>query len=230
MRCHPPARPTPTCTSSWTRAWATCWRSSSCRPARPWGATRTPAWTQHLALEVDSVETHGGQRRASRPGRRGGRPHRPRAVPTIYFFDPNGHRLELAANTLRPGMLEALDEVKWDMLEEWAQTKEGAQARRLDARRTLQEMFQKTCNPQDRRATARWWWSARDLTRRAVPVIARTLQAALDNWANSRCNCARCMRRSTAVRSKPSPSIPRPAIRRCRGPTSGQTVRPISTM
>ena len=28
------------------------------------------------------------------------------------------------------------------------------------------------------------------------------------------------------MRSKPSPSIPRPAIRRCRGPTSGQTVRP----
>ena len=44
---------------------------------------------------------------------------------SIYFFDPNGHRLELACNTNLPGMLEALDTVKWDMLEEWAQTKKA---------------------------------------------------------------------------------------------------------
>jgi len=28
----------------------------------------------------------------------------------------------LACNTALPGMLEAFDKVKWDMLEEWAQT------------------------------------------------------------------------------------------------------------
>ncbi|MDX9839086.1 MAG: VOC family protein, partial [Azoarcus sp.] len=44
---------------------------------------------------------------------------------SIYFFDPNGHRLELACNTGSPRMLEALDKVKWDMLEEWAQTKKA---------------------------------------------------------------------------------------------------------
>jgi catechol 2,3-dioxygenase-like lactoylglutathione lyase family enzyme len=42
---------------------------------------------------------------------------------SIYFFDPNGHRLELAANTGSPEMMKKLDEVKWDMLEEWSQTK-----------------------------------------------------------------------------------------------------------
>jgi len=46
------------------------------------------------------------------------------AFHSIYFFDPNGHRVELAcpdpneAETLRK-----LDAVKWDMLEEWSKTK-----------------------------------------------------------------------------------------------------------
>jgi lactoylglutathione lyase len=42
---------------------------------------------------------------------------------SIYFFDPNGHRLELAANTGTPEMTRKLDEVKWDMINEWSQTK-----------------------------------------------------------------------------------------------------------
>ena len=42
---------------------------------------------------------------------------------SIYFFDPNGHRLELAADVGTPEMYRKLDEVKWDMLNEWAQTK-----------------------------------------------------------------------------------------------------------
>jgi lactoylglutathione lyase len=42
---------------------------------------------------------------------------------SIYFFDPSGHRLELAADCGTPEMMKKLDEVKWDMLEEWSQTK-----------------------------------------------------------------------------------------------------------
>mgnify|MGYP003346795087 CR=1 FL=1 len=42
---------------------------------------------------------------------------------SIYFFDPNGHRLELACDVGTPDMYRKLDEVKWDMLEEWSQTK-----------------------------------------------------------------------------------------------------------
>jgi len=42
---------------------------------------------------------------------------------SIYFFDPNGHRLELAFDTGTPAMLQQLDQVKWAMLDEWAQTK-----------------------------------------------------------------------------------------------------------
>ncbi len=42
---------------------------------------------------------------------------------SIYFFDPNGHRLELAADVGTPEMYKNLDEVKWEMLEEWSRTK-----------------------------------------------------------------------------------------------------------
>ncbi|HEY6087459.1 MAG TPA: VOC family protein, partial [Burkholderiaceae bacterium] len=42
---------------------------------------------------------------------------------SIYFFDPNGHRLELAVDTATPEMNAELDKVKWAMLEEWSRTK-----------------------------------------------------------------------------------------------------------
>ena len=45
------------------------------------------------------------------------------AFHSIYFFDPNGHRIELAADTATPQMNAKLDAVKWEMLEEWAQTR-----------------------------------------------------------------------------------------------------------
>jgi lactoylglutathione lyase len=46
---------------------------------------------------------------------------------SIYFFDPSGHRLELAVNTGTPKMAKMLDEAKWDMLNEWAATKKAPQ-------------------------------------------------------------------------------------------------------
>jgi len=44
---------------------------------------------------------------------------------SIYFFDPNGYRLELAYNTATATMNQALDAVKWDMLNEWSRTKQA---------------------------------------------------------------------------------------------------------
>lgn len=46
---------------------------------------------------------------------------------SIYFFDPSGHRLELATNTAQPGMLEELHRVAPAMLEEWDKTKRAPQ-------------------------------------------------------------------------------------------------------
>ena len=46
-------------------------------------------------------------------------------IESIYFFDPNGHRLELVADTATPEMQRKLDAVKWDMLNEWDKTKKA---------------------------------------------------------------------------------------------------------
>ncbi|MBM3931105.1 MAG: VOC family protein, partial [Sphingomonadales bacterium] len=46
---------------------------------------------------------------------------------SIYFFDPNGHRLELAYDCGTPEMRNKLDAVKWEMLEEWSKTKKAPQ-------------------------------------------------------------------------------------------------------
>jgi hypothetical protein len=46
------------------------------------------------------------------------------AFHSIYFFDPNGHRLELSCpDPDEQAMLARLDAVKWEMLEEWSRTK-----------------------------------------------------------------------------------------------------------
>jgi catechol 2,3-dioxygenase-like lactoylglutathione lyase family enzyme len=84
----------------------------------------TPAWVQHLALEVASVdELLETKARLEAAGIEVVGPTDHTIFKSIYFFDPNGHRLELAANTASPAMMSRLDEVKWQMLEEWAKTK-----------------------------------------------------------------------------------------------------------
>jgi lactoylglutathione lyase len=84
----------------------------------------TPAWVQHLALEVDSVDTLlASKARLEADGIEVVGPTDHTLFKSIYFFDPNGHRLELAANMATPDMLHKLDEVKYVMLEEWSKTK-----------------------------------------------------------------------------------------------------------
>ncbi|BAL25000.1 VOC family protein [Azoarcus sp. KH32C] len=86
----------------------------------------TPVWTQHLALQVESMDVLlAAKARLESEGIDVIGPTDHALFQSIYFFDPNGHRLELAANTASPKMLEALDEVKWAMLEEWAVTKKA---------------------------------------------------------------------------------------------------------
>ena len=84
----------------------------------------TPAWVQHIALEVDSMETLlAAKAKLEANGVDVLGPTNHTIFKSIYFFDPNGHRLELAANTSTPEMMSKLDEVKWDMINEWSQTK-----------------------------------------------------------------------------------------------------------
>lgn len=84
----------------------------------------TPEWVQHIAFQVDSVATlEQTKARLEAAG-----------IPvvgitdhtifrSIYFFDPNGHRIELAADTATDEQMQRLDAVKWDMLDEWSRTK-----------------------------------------------------------------------------------------------------------
>lgn len=84
----------------------------------------TPTWVQHLALEVDSVETLlATKSRLEAAGIEVIGPTDHAIFQSIYFFDPNGHRLELAANTATTEMMQRLDEVKLSMLDEWTRTK-----------------------------------------------------------------------------------------------------------
>ena len=84
----------------------------------------TPAWVQHMAFEVDSMETLlAAKAKLEANGVDVLGPTNHTIFKSIYFFDPNGHRLELAANTGTPEMMSKLDEVKWDMINEWSQTK-----------------------------------------------------------------------------------------------------------
>lgn len=86
----------------------------------------TPAWVQHLALKVDSVDTLlATQAKLQAAGIEVLGPTNHTLFKSIYFFDPNGHRLELAADIGTPEMMQRLDQVKRDMLDEWSRTKQA---------------------------------------------------------------------------------------------------------
>ncbi len=88
----------------------------------------TPKWVQHLAMKVDSVDTLTKTKaKLEAAGIDVIGPTDHTIFKSIYFFDPNGHRLELAADTGTPKMSKMLDDVKWEMLEEWTKTKRAPQ-------------------------------------------------------------------------------------------------------
>ena len=84
----------------------------------------TPQWVQHIALEVEDVnalvdaKTFLQSKDVDVLG-----PVNHGVFKSIYFFDPNGHRLELAANTGTHEQFQELKKVAPLMIEEWSQTK-----------------------------------------------------------------------------------------------------------
>lgn len=86
----------------------------------------TPEWVQHIAFEVVSVEDLlAAKAHIESQGIDVLGPTNHGIFKSIYFFDPNGLRLELAANTATPEMMEKLDAVKRDMIDEWSRTKKA---------------------------------------------------------------------------------------------------------
>ena len=84
----------------------------------------TPEWVQHIAFEVGSMEELlAAKERIVASGLDVLGPTNHGIFKSIYFFDPNGHRIELAANTGTPEQMAKLHEVAPLMLEEWSVTK-----------------------------------------------------------------------------------------------------------
>jgi catechol 2,3-dioxygenase-like lactoylglutathione lyase family enzyme len=84
----------------------------------------TPDWVQHIAFKVGNVqelEVTKARLEAAGIAVVGVTDHT--IFKSIYFFDPNGHRVELAADVGTPEMMKKLDDVKWDMLDEWSRTR-----------------------------------------------------------------------------------------------------------
>ena len=85
----------------------------------------TPAWVQHIAFRVkDRAELIAFKEHlvASGVDVLGVTDHG--MFHSIYCFDPNGHRVELACpDPEEEEMIARADAVKWQMLEEWSQTK-----------------------------------------------------------------------------------------------------------
>lgn len=89
---------------------------------------KTPIWVQHIAFEVADLEAlleakahiEGEGLEVLGPVNHG-------IFKSIYFFDPSGHRIELAANVGTPEQMQQLNAVAPAMLEEWSQTKRAPQ-------------------------------------------------------------------------------------------------------
>src|ERR1700761_930233 len=84
----------------------------------------TPPWVQHLALEVEDA---GALEQAAKRLRDYGveviGPIDHTIFKSIYFHDPDGHRVELTYRTETPEAMRQLHEIKDEMLEEWNRTR-----------------------------------------------------------------------------------------------------------
>lgn len=87
---------------------------------------QTPQWVQHIAFELKDMDAlMEAKENLEKAGIDVLGPTDHTIFKSIYFFDPNGHRLELAANTAEPGMLQELKRVAPEMIEEWSETKQA---------------------------------------------------------------------------------------------------------
>ena len=86
----------------------------------------TPAWVQHIAFELDSEKALlEAKAKLEAKGIEVVGPINHEIIKSIYFFDPNGHRLELTVRTDKPGQIDQLHKAAPDMLEAWSKTKKS---------------------------------------------------------------------------------------------------------
>ena len=86
----------------------------------------TPAWVQHIAFKVDDYDSLlTAKARVEARGLDVVGPTHHGVFKSIYFFDPNGHRLELAWDFGTDDQMQRLKDVAEDMLEDWSQTRKA---------------------------------------------------------------------------------------------------------
>lgn len=85
----------------------------------------TPLWVQHIAFQLESAEAvKAAKKELEEMGLDviGVTDHG--IIKSIYFFDPNGHRIELTCVTGNANQMRHLKEIAPAMLDEWSQTKQ----------------------------------------------------------------------------------------------------------
>ena len=86
----------------------------------------TPEWVQHLALKVPDMEALlAAKAHIEAQGVDVLGPTHHGVFQSIYLFDPNGHRIELACDIGTPEQYAELQRVAQPMLDEWSQTKKA---------------------------------------------------------------------------------------------------------
>ena len=86
----------------------------------------TPVWVQHIAMRLENMDklleakAHLEANGIDVLG-----PTHHGIFKSIYFFDPNGHRLEFAADIHKPEQMKQLHDVAPAMLKEWSETKKA---------------------------------------------------------------------------------------------------------
>lgn len=84
----------------------------------------TPQWVQHIALQVKDREALiKAKEELTGKGLEviGITDHT--IIESIYFFDPNGHRIELTTVTATQAQMKKLKDLAPEMIEEWSHTK-----------------------------------------------------------------------------------------------------------
>ncbi len=86
----------------------------------------TPEWVQHLALRVPNIDALlAAKAHIEAEGVTVLGPTWHGIFQSIYFFDPNGHRIELAADIGTAEQYAELERVAAPMLEEWSRTRKA---------------------------------------------------------------------------------------------------------
>lgn len=89
---------------------------------------KTPEWVQHIAFRVqDEAALLAAKEHIVSEGVDVLGPTHHGIFKSIYFFDPNGHRIELAADIGTEEQYAELRKVAMPMLDEWSETKRAPQ-------------------------------------------------------------------------------------------------------